>query len=194
MITAATLPLSLGPCALPSVPRIGMGFVESAAAAASGASWAVPAIGAAVAVGMKIFGWIQRRGQRKVAATQIVDEAERYLAENLQAYSSGSRTADEQTAAVENFNAVWSQVVRACSDPSLGDPGRRCVDERKRGGQWDWFARYLDPIANDTPTAASGQFYVAPGTNPVSLWTFALPLVLILIGLMIPGDKEAWAR
>lgn len=164
----------------------GLGFaLPAAAAGASSFSWAVPAIGAAVAVGTKIFGWIQRRGARKVAATQIVDEAEQYLLENLEAYQSGSRTADEQSAAIANFNAVWREVERACGDPSLGDPGKRCVSERKRGGVWDWFARYLDPIANDTPTAEAGQFYVAQGTNPVDIWALALPLAVIAVGLML---------
>jgi hypothetical protein len=33
---------------------------------------------------------------------------------------------------------------------SLGDAGARCISDRQRGGKWDWFAYYRDPIANDS--------------------------------------------
>lgn len=102
-----------------------------------------------MAVGSVIGGWIGRRGKQKVAATQIVDEAERHLQKNLEEYRKAPPSPANQQQGIANFEAVWGQVIASCSDPQLGAAGRRCISERQRGGQWDWFARYLDPIAND---------------------------------------------
>lgn len=127
-----------------------------ATAAALGATWAT---GTAVAVAVPVVGavaagiifWLNRRGPRqKVAATQIVDEAEKILQQNLEAYRQ-ARTTVSQSVAKDNFEIVWRQVVQACSNPNLGDPGRRCISERDRGGRWDWWRAYYDPIANDQP-------------------------------------------
>jgi len=47
-----------------------------------------------------------------------------------------------------------------CGAAEMGEPGRRCISERQRGGTapWcptgsgcDWFILYRDPIANDVP-------------------------------------------
>jgi len=144
----------------------GFGFIAAAGSLASGAvasgtvagaSWAaiaIPIVGPViVGLTMGISAMLARRGRQKVMATQIVDESEPYMASNRDAYLSGPRNVSAQAQALANFDAMWSDVVRACSDPQLGSAGGRCISDRQRGGQWDWFSYYRDPIANDVPAA-----------------------------------------
>ena len=150
--------LALGPLAgLGTTVSVAFPFVTGATTAASGGIGASVLAAFGGPVGAVIFGvttaiglWLKRKkpGQ-KIATTQIVNEAEPFLVQNLQAWNSSAKTFADQAAASANFDAIWSEVVRACGDPTMGDPGRWCIDDRKPGGKWDWFARYRDPIAND---------------------------------------------
>lgn len=97
----------------------------------------------------------RKSGAQKRSATAIVDEAERLLRENLDFYLASDRSALQQAAAIDYFNQVWGGVVAQCGSPALGSAGERCINERKRGGVWDWFERYFDPIAQDEAAAAS---------------------------------------
>ncbi len=128
----------------------GMGFAASSIVAASGASGPVAPIiaGAMTAVTglVKLFKG-RRRPKQKEAATKIVDDAEPLLQQNLQAWQSSGQTATEQSNALANFDAVWAKVKEFCDRSELGPPGQWCINDRKRGGQWDWFRRYRDPIA-----------------------------------------------
>lgn len=117
-------------------------------------------IGAAIAgVGLLLsvlFG--RKSGAQKVAATKIVDQAEVYLQQNLEAYRSSSRTSLDREAALANFDYAWQQTVNALSDPNLGSAGARGISERDRGGRWDWYSYYRDPIANDTVSIVGTAF------------------------------------
>lgn len=145
----------------PRANRGNLGFVGGAVAggltlgSAAGAGWAaiaIPIVGPALtAVTLALLAKRADNARDKVAATRIVDSIEPYLADNRDAYLSGPRNRTAQAYALDNFDAAWGDVVAACSDPNLGDPGRRCISERQRGGRWDWFALYRDPIAADTP-------------------------------------------
>lgn len=114
---------------------------------------AVPVIGAAVAgvtLGLQLL--FNRKGpQQKVASTKIVDELEPLLKNNVEAYISGPRTRSSQAAALQNFDDAWAWLsgAEACGNPALGNPGKACLSDRARGGKWDWFARYRDPISED---------------------------------------------
>ena len=98
-------------------------------------------------------------GQTCVQATQYANRAEDALKQILAYYRSQPiHYASVQKAALQAFDQTWAQLVQACSNPALGDPGRRCIAERQRGGTapWcpsgtgcDWFILYRDPIAND---------------------------------------------
>ena len=112
----------------------------------------IPVIGPIIAgVTFGLSKLLGRKGPRqKVATTLIVDKVEPLLKQNLDGYMSGPRNASSQQQALANFDAGWTYVVDRCMIPEMGDPGRRCVEERQAGGRWDWFARYRDPIANDT--------------------------------------------
>lgn len=138
-----------------SAPSIAGGILTaggtSSIAATTWGTLAIPVIGAAVAgvtIGLTLL--FARKGpKQKVATTQIVDQVEPLLEENLQGYLNGPRTRAAQEQALQNFLAGWQFVVDHCDIPEMGDPGQRCVSERTRGGKWDWYALYYDPIAND---------------------------------------------
>lgn len=134
-------------------------------AAALGSSLAIPIIGAAVAgVTLAIGLWINRLGpKQKIATTKIVNEAEPYLKQNLDAWNSSKKTVSDQKQALVNFDNIWLQVEQTCSQSQYGEPGYRCIQDRMPqgmtvtingnsytgNGKWNWFSYYRDPIAND---------------------------------------------
>jgi hypothetical protein len=167
----------------------GIAAAIAAPGALSFAALAVPIIGGVAAVAGLVYAWSQRRGAQKVAATQIVDEGETYLKQNLAAYQAGSHTAADQATAVATFDAIWGQVRQACGDPQLGDAGRRCVQERQSGGVWDWFAAYRTPIASDVPSAAGGSPFApnALAANILAQASAIDPRWLLLGALVLAG-------
>lgn len=123
-----------------------------AISAIAGTALTVPIIGAVVAgVTILIGAWlnsIAKHNAEKTATTQIVNQAEPYLKQNVAAFLSlPSPTQSEQAQALQNFDDIWAQVVKACGSGQYEDAGQRCIGDRSAGGQWDWFAYYRDPIA-----------------------------------------------
>ncbi|MBK7927073.1 MAG: hypothetical protein IPJ98_06100 [Bryobacterales bacterium] len=182
-----------------SAPSIAGGILTaggtSSIAATTWGTLAIPVIGAAVAgvtIGLTLL--FARKGpKQKVATTKIVDQVEPLLEENLQGYLNGPRTRTAQEQAMQNFLAGWQFVVDHCNIPEMGDPGQRCVSERTRGGKWDWFALYYDPIANDAGVKAdpglTDQVSALFGGGASSLLSSKSPvlpvLALGLIGLAL---------
>lgn len=182
-----------------SAPSIAGGVVtaggsSSLAAGVWGAA-AVPVVGAIVAgVTIGLMALLNRKGpKQKVATTQIVDSVEPYLAENRDGYFAGPRTRSSQAQALANFDAGWDYVRQNCGDATMGDPGKRCISERDRGGRWDWFALYRDPIVNDpgvqpdpaSPGVVEAIFGGGPSSNsPVPLF---LAMGLAVAALMLGG-------
>lgn len=117
---------------------------------------AVPIIGGiVVGATLALSALFARKGpKQKVATTQVVDAVEPHLRDNLDGYFSGPRTVSSQRQALANFDAGWQYVLENCGQTVMGEPGRRCIDERQPGGRWDWFALYRDPIANDPEVMA----------------------------------------
>lgn len=156
---------------------------------------AVPVIGAAVAgvtLGLQLL--FNRKGpQQKVASTKIVDELEPLLKNNVEAYISGPRTRSSQAAALQNFDDAWAWLsgAEACGNPALGNPGKACLSDRARGGKWDWFARYRDPISedagvNDDPVQ-DALSQIIPGLTPETSDQLGqlLPFALIALALAL---------
>lgn len=150
------------------------------------AAW-VPVVGPIVAgVGIAIAAILNRKGpKQKIAATQIVDDLEQQLRANVAGYME-HRTAATKAAALANFDAAmaWLESAEGCGNPDLGEPGRRCISERQRGGKWDWFSYYRDPIANDQPPAdpIADAIGIEIPEGPARL---LIPAALILGGLML---------
>jgi hypothetical protein len=115
-------------------------------------------------------------GATCVQATNVVNQAEPLLQQNLSAYLSAPvHYESAQAQALANFEAVWGAVNAACASPSLGMPGANCIAQREQGACayktspggwsngtytypgangsgstcWNWFVGYHDPIAND---------------------------------------------
>lgn len=169
------------------------GTAVSAAASAGliSASAAGP-IGAAIAgIGLAISALIANSGcgPTCVLATNIVNQLEPKLEQNRDAYLSASpRTASMQAAALANFDSAWAWLTsaQACGSPELGDAGKRCISDRARGGKWDWFAYYRDPIADDPGVVSDSGLNVASLANvPALLSEYWFPIALIVVGLLL---------
>lgn len=171
----------------------GGAILGSAALSASGitaASLATAGITAGVGLVVAAIAlWLGRRGpKQKVATTQIVNEAEPLLQQNLAAWNASPKGCADQAAALNAALQVWYAVVNACCNQALGDPGHSCMDDRLPSGvqftcqpgafhvvgngRFDWFNLYVLPILND-PAAAGccpGQVYYDPaGQSPVPM-------------------------
>ncbi len=127
------------------------------------------AVGAGIAAVTILIMKFRQTGQQKVAATNIVNKVEPMLQQNRDAYLDSNHTQLEQAQSVENFNSLWQIVVSKCSDPVLGDAGRRCISERQEGGAapWgkNWFQMYLDPIRNDPQVNPDPNVVTDPATG-----------------------------
>lgn len=118
---------------------------------------AIPVVGpiiAGVTIALQLL--LSRKGpKQKVATTEIVNAVEPHLKENVQAYLAlPVHYASAQALALANFDAGWAYVVSHCNIPEMGNPGIACTADRQRGGQWDWFSYYRDPIASDPTVIA----------------------------------------
>ena len=144
------------------------------------------------------MAWLHRKGPgQKIATTKIVNDAEPILKDNLAVFLAGPKTQEDKDYALAVFNTIWKGVLDACGNPQFGNPGHACIDDRQRGGKWDWFGYYYDPIANTPPVKTQTEVlgsYVSDLAGMFSLSgdTTNLPLVagLGLIGIAIfMGDN-----
>jgi hypothetical protein len=86
----------------------------------------------------------------KIATTEIVNQAEIFLKQNLAAWQSLSpaqKTASNQQTALGVFDGIWAQVMQSCAGTQqYGSAGINCIADRQRGachwqvnGQcWNW--------------------------------------------------------
>ena len=150
----------------------------------------IPIVGPIIAgVGIALtLLFTRRRPGQKIATTQLVDELEPLLRQNLAGYLDGPRTPERQAAALRNFDAAfnWLASGEACGNPALGDPGQWCISDRSPGGKWDWFRRYRQPIANDTPKSAQRR-EASPADELEQLAAEAGMSSNALIGLALVG-------
>lgn len=155
---------------------------------------AVKGLFTAIPLLIGFFGGRKKPGQ-KVATTQIVNEAEGILQQNVQGWEQSDKTPETQAQALMNFEQVWQGVLVQCGDPVMGSPGKNCISERDRGGVWDWWSRYYDPIALDPNVQAAPsiteqaggvfQQYMGTGSNK-NLFLFG-GLALGAIALLSSG-------
>ena len=163
----------------PGARARGMG--QAAAAGVLGANPIGAAVGIAsglLQIGNMIDNMITNSGcgATCIQATNVVNQAEPLLQQNLQTYLAAPvHYQSAQTQALANFASVWQAVEAACASPSLGMPGANCIAQREEGACayktspggwsngaytypgangsgstcWNWFVGYHDPIAND---------------------------------------------
>jgi hypothetical protein len=110
----------------------------------------------------------RKRGTQKRAASQIADEVEALMQQNLQAFLASDRTEADKQAALQNFDDLWNEFVRQVR--LYGAPGEQGILDRQRepvvGDRLpgvDWFALYRDPIANAMVSSATTTSSIIPG-------------------------------
>jgi len=139
-------------------------------------------IGAAVAgatmLAVALYNVFKGCGQTCIVTSDLANQAEPLLLQNLNAYLAAPvHYASLQAAYLNNFLSTWNALVAACNNPSYGQAGQRCISDRQSGAChyrtatagawqngvwvppgpqvssggacWDWWIGYHDPIAND---------------------------------------------
>lgn len=151
------------------------------------------AIAGAVAELLGAIGIGNGCGQTCIAATEYANQFATLIQQNKDAYFSvpAPRPKSVQTQALANFDALWNGLisVQACGNPSLGDPGKRCISERARGGRFDAFTPFRDPIAND-PDVYSDSLSVSSVLGPGGLDSSKGLLAVGAVLLIIAGVSE----
>jgi hypothetical protein len=150
----------------PCQVRSGLGSSASAAAGLT-SGLATAGIGAAVTLAVSgIQMWmnsIQLSHEADTATTQIVNGLEPLLRANVAAFQSGPQTQCNQQISLAAFDQSWQWLTSnaGCGNGAYGSAGNACISDRQRGGKWDWFSYYRDPIA----TAAVQPNTACPGTT-----------------------------
>jgi hypothetical protein len=177
----------------------GLATVQAAASAGlltlGAAASAIPVAGAVIAVGTLIFSLLHNsRGlQQDAETTAAVNQGEALMKNNLAAWNGSNKSLATQAQALQNFDSAWQAIVNFCGQASEGSPGQRCISERQRGGLYDYYALYRDPIANDPDAGAVDR--AAAAADPVGAligqtggtnWTsLAIPAALLVAALVI---------
>lgn len=107
----------------------------------------------------------RKGGQQRLTTTAYANEAERLLQANLAAFLA-QPSSETRAVALNNFESVWQDLSSRCGDVQMGKPGQACIHDRERGGQFDWFAAYRDPIEN-AQVSSSSSLAAALGVSPV---------------------------
>jgi len=175
------------------------GIMGTLSALTAGSSIAGPigiAIAGAAALAVAIYNVFKGCGQTCTITSDIANQIEPILRQNLDNYMSAPvHYASLQAAALNNFQTAWNALVQACSNPTYMNAGQRCISDRQQGachyttspggwngstytppGQngsgpacWNWFVGYHDPIAND-PTVVpdpAGGVTIGPGGQAI---------------------------
>jgi len=92
------------------------------------------AAGGLIALAGEIASLFGGCGQTCVEATNIANQLGDTLTSNLQQYlAAPTHYQSLQSAALNNFTTAWNALVQACSNPSLGSAGQRCISDRQQG-------------------------------------------------------------
>lgn len=115
----------------------GLGFAPIIAAAI---------IGAASSSGIAWNTWNKLNANQKRQSSNTADSVEERLKALKEAYLNfEGRSKQDKDYALNQFDMLWQELTNSCIQIG-GSAGNRCIEERKRGGKWDWFKLYRDPI------------------------------------------------
>lgn len=197
---AATTASILGGISAATTAAATGGFLAGATIFGMAASAAIPLIGVAIAgltaIGIAIAAQFKGCGQTCVQTTQIVQQVEPLLLQNLNNYTGAPiHYASLQAAALNNFDTAWAAVVQACNQVG-GQGGAGCISDRQQGAChiknsdgscFNWFIAYRDPIANDQFVVP--DFSLADITTPTAdTWAQALSIIKSQNG----SDSASW--
>ena len=92
---------------------------------------------------------------------------------------------------------VWNYIQGSCQKIG-GQGGQQCIADRQRGGKYDFFIHYVDPVANETDivpdpvTASTGIASLFSGSGTVA--GLPMPLILggagLLVLFLVSGDGK----
>jgi len=154
------------------------------------ASAAIPFIGPAIAGLTLLFSSLFKPNLKKIATTNIVNQVEpglKQLVASWKALPAAQKTAAAQQQYLQAFLQAWADVVNSCcgscsaapasgegvaaacctTSQQYGSAGVNCVADRQRGGKWDWWSYYYDPIANDPAVIQNSSVSLASGAAAV---------------------------
>lgn len=193
--------LGLGAACATTATNIGAGMQVASGTLAMIPTGVTQIAAGVLAIGSAIQRFFFAPDCNKIATTQIVNQAETFLQQNLSAWQSlppQEKTIATQQVALQNFDNVWAQVVQACTTGGYGSAGINCVTDREQGachyqnnGQcWNWFVGYRDPIANDPQVGQNVTAAGSSGTDILSALTGGtidprLLLVAAAIGVVV---------
>ena len=188
-----------------------VGGALSSAIPFSGPAAPFVAIAAGVVELLAVLGVGSGCGQTCVLSTQYANKAGSLIDQNLAAYFSipPPRLKSQQQTALLIFDTIWNDLVQQCSNPALGDAGKRCITDRQAGAcKWtqtgqpmypgqptlgqcfNWFNNGRDPIANDPnvipdpiipDSVTSAISSIAPAGSSIWLYGGAALLAVALL-------------
>jgi hypothetical protein len=135
------------------------GSLQQLASAATQAG--IPIAGAVLEAGAALANIVSLFGPNpnNTLTTEWVNQMQAdVMTPNLQAWQAlppEQKTPQAQQYAEEVFSQGWAQIVQLCSNAQLGSAGINCLKDRQRGGKYDWFVYFYDPIAKDPQVAAN---------------------------------------
>jgi hypothetical protein len=163
------------PFPIPMRKRRGMGALSTtdnqiASAAASAAvltgTMVGGPLGGAIAgtiaeTGILLANLFSGCGQTCTEATEIVNQAEPLLQQNLEQYLSAPiHYASLQAGALNNFNLTWNALVSACGNPALASAGTNCIADRQNGA-----CDYQTTPGGWSQDSSGNWSYTYPGAN-----------------------------
>lgn len=118
---------------------------------------------------------IQLAHNADTATTQIVNELEPLLRQNVAAYLSGPGTCEDQAAAMSAYLTAYNWLISpaGCGNGAYGSAGNRCISDRfgpdgptdTSNTKWPWANYYYYPILNDPRSAGCAAETAASNPN-----------------------------
>lgn len=110
------------------------------------------AIGATIGVVASAISTLFTPDYKKIYATNDVNAIAAQMQKNLDGWKAlpvSAKVPAVQQFFETNYNNLWANLVKECSDPSLGSAGKNCISERQPGGKYPFADYYLSQIEND---------------------------------------------
>jgi hypothetical protein len=120
-----------------------------------------PIVAGLVAVANLLVGVFKGCGQTCVQASDIANQVEAALQQNLSQYMSAPvHYQSLQAAALNNFQTAWNALTQACGQAALATAGQNCISERQQGA-----CSYKTSPGGWQQGTSGAWTYVYPGAN-----------------------------
>lgn len=102
-------------------------------------------------------------------AVRLTNQYELALQENLAKFQADQISRSE---ALSNFDRIWADYIQALTPVGEVEKGR-AISDRQRGGQFDWYRAYRDPVGE-----GGG---IVPWAGRTNIWI----ILLVVAGLLV---------